>query len=144
MIAQKIEDIDNQSKQVVFIFSSHNFLQEIWKTCLFGSLGELKNLWKHIPCGISHSPKLPLMLLYLNWNTVCVFYFLSRIQFGKSTKEYINKTYFQTITNDLVLFLHCLNQKVTIFKLTPSWWNQHKFHHLLSCCFDQQYLFLEN
>jgi len=55
------------------------------------SLGELKKAVETLACGscshsISHPPKLPLMFLWLDRNTVHVFYFLKKEQIN------LNKT----------------------------------------------------
>ena len=55
------------------------------------SLGELKKAVETLACGscshsISRSPKLPLVFLYLDRNTVHVFYFLTNTYSKKHTK----------------------------------------------------------
>ena len=64
---------DNQVNKLFSFFLTRCFLKEIDKTV------------ETLVCGlcshsISHSPKLPLMFLYLDRNTEHVFYFLSKIQ----------------------------------------------------------------
>ena len=64
---------DNQINKLFSFFLSQCFLKEIDKTAELLVCHSCSH-------SISHSPKLPLMFLYLDRNTEHVFYFLSKIQ----------------------------------------------------------------